>query len=184
MIIVLSILISLSLYIYTYMYTCVCIYIYIYIYIHLGAGHGRGADGLPGPRRSLLCTSCHTPVPFGMYDNSMAGGRLVCRPYYLARGHIFISPVPVPSALLSRSAPSSDASERSMNRLQDTDVVTHTYALRAFVHMPTCRDRFDRHYADWKPLYLVVFPQGGRNRATWRIPFGDHPLKLERCREY
>ena len=27
--------------------------------------------------------SCHTPVLFGRYDNSMAGGRLVCAPHYL-----------------------------------------------------------------------------------------------------
>ena len=30
-------------------------------------------------------TSCHTPAPFGRYDNSMAGGCLVCIPYYSAR---------------------------------------------------------------------------------------------------
>ena len=33
-------------------------------------------------------TSCHTSAPFGRYDNSVAGGRLVCTPYYLAHSHI------------------------------------------------------------------------------------------------
>ena len=33
-------------------------------------------------------TSCHTLAPCGGYDNSMAGGRLVCIRYYLAHGYM------------------------------------------------------------------------------------------------
>ena len=41
-------------------------------------GYRFGGSGPP-----LNChTSCHTPAPSGRYDNSMAGGRLVCIPYY------------------------------------------------------------------------------------------------------
>ena len=35
-------------------------------------------------------TSCHIPVPFGRHDNSIEGGRLVCIPYCLAHGHMYL----------------------------------------------------------------------------------------------
>ena len=82
-------------YIYIYIYIYICIYIFVFS-MPLPAGEASQGAGREGGRparskrraRSWSCqTSCHTPAPFGRYDSSVAGGRLVCIPYHLAHGH-------------------------------------------------------------------------------------------------